>query len=181
MCHFANYLAELTSAQTPRVRQQACHGPRARGGRGHARHHPLRAQRDTGKHASHRNPRRRRPCRKCVRRSHGPGLPNRSERIVLQWLITVSGLCSSDRRFCGRWLFRLLNRKRRPFTARSTLFPPETHGWKYLATRRRTAKDFIEVVGIHALLTRALFGDGILRRLLRCVSLAKSTSAPLRF
>jgi hypothetical protein len=28
------------------------------------------------------------------------------------------------------------------FTVRSTLFPPKTHGWKYLATRRRTAKDF---------------------------------------
>jgi hypothetical protein len=28
--------------------------------------HPLRAQRDRGEHASHRNPRRRRPCRKCA-------------------------------------------------------------------------------------------------------------------
>ena len=38
-----------------------------------------------------------------------------------------------------------------------------------------------EVVGIHVLLTRSLFGGDILRRLLRRVSLAKSTSAPLRF
>ena len=38
-----------------------------------------------------------------------------------------------------------------------------------------------EVVGIHVLLTRSLFGDGIPRRLLLRVSLAKPTSAPLRF
>ena len=38
-----------------------------------------------------------------------------------------------------------------------------------------------EAVGIHVLLTRSLFGDGIPRRLLRRVSLAKPTSAPLRF
>ena len=38
-----------------------------------------------------------------------------------------------------------------------------------------------EVVGIHDLLTRSLFGGGILRRLLLRVSLAKPTSAPLRF
>jgi hypothetical protein len=38
-----------------------------------------------------------------------------------------------------------------------------------------------EVIGIHVLLTRSLFGDGILRRLIRRVSLAESTSAPLRF
>src|SRR5262249_44101719 len=36
-----------------------------------------------------------------------------------------------------------------------------------------------EVVGIHVLLIRSLFGDSILRRLLRRVSLAKPTSAPL--
>ena len=38
-----------------------------------------------------------------------------------------------------------------------------------------------EAVGIHVLLTHSLFGDGILRRLLRRVSPAKPTSAPLRF
>jgi hypothetical protein len=38
-----------------------------------------------------------------------------------------------------------------------------------------------EVVGIHVLLTRSLCGDGILRRLLPPVSLAKPTSARLRF
>ena len=38
-----------------------------------------------------------------------------------------------------------------------------------------------EVIAIHALLTRSLFGDGIPRRLLLRVSLAKLTSAPLRF
>jgi hypothetical protein len=38
-----------------------------------------------------------------------------------------------------------------------------------------------EVVGTHALLTRSLFGADILRRLLLRVSLAKLTSAPLRF
>jgi len=38
-----------------------------------------------------------------------------------------------------------------------------------------------EVVGIHILLTRSLFGDDILRRLLLRVSLAKPPSAPLRF
>jgi hypothetical protein len=38
-----------------------------------------------------------------------------------------------------------------------------------------------EVVGIHVLLTRSLFGGGILRRSLPSVSLAKLTSAPLRF
>ena len=37
-----------------------------------------------------------------------------------------------------------------------------------------------EVVGIHVLLTRSLFVCGILRRLLRRVSLAKSPSAPVR-
>ena len=36
-----------------------------------------------------------------------------------------------------------------------------------------------EVVGIHVLLTRSFFGGDILRRLIRRVSLAKSTSAPL--
>jgi hypothetical protein len=38
-----------------------------------------------------------------------------------------------------------------------------------------------EVVGIHVLLTRSLFGDGILRNFLLRVSLAKSTSALVRF
>jgi hypothetical protein len=38
-----------------------------------------------------------------------------------------------------------------------------------------------EVVGLHVLLARSLFGDGIPRRLLRRVSLAKATFAPLRF
>jgi hypothetical protein len=38
-----------------------------------------------------------------------------------------------------------------------------------------------EVVGIHVLPTGALFGDGILRRSFLRVSLAKPTSAPLRF
>src|SRR5271157_1486991 len=38
-----------------------------------------------------------------------------------------------------------------------------------------------EVVGIRVLPTRSLFACGILRRLLRRVSLAKPTSAPLRF
>jgi hypothetical protein len=38
-----------------------------------------------------------------------------------------------------------------------------------------------EAAGIHVLPTRLLFGDGIPRRLLRRVSLAKPTSALLRF
>jgi hypothetical protein len=38
-----------------------------------------------------------------------------------------------------------------------------------------------EVVEIHILLTRSLFADDILRRLLRRASVAKPTSAPLRF
>src|ERR1700746_3276099 len=38
-----------------------------------------------------------------------------------------------------------------------------------------------EVVGIRVLLIRPLFGGGIPRRLLQRVSLAKLTSAPLRF
>jgi hypothetical protein len=38
-----------------------------------------------------------------------------------------------------------------------------------------------EVVGIHVLPSRSFFGDGILRMLLRLVSLANSTSAPSRF
>jgi hypothetical protein len=38
-----------------------------------------------------------------------------------------------------------------------------------------------EVVGIHVLLIRSLFGADILRRLLRRVSRVKPTSAPLRF
>ena len=38
-----------------------------------------------------------------------------------------------------------------------------------------------EAVGIHVLLTRLLFGDGIPHRSLRRVSLRKRTSAPLRF
>src|SRR5271166_7190552 len=37
-----------------------------------------------------------------------------------------------------------------------------------------------EVIGLHLLLTRSLFGGGILHRLLPHVSLAKSTSAPLQ-
>jgi hypothetical protein len=37
-----------------------------------------------------------------------------------------------------------------------------------------------EVVGIHVLLTRLLFGDSIPRRLLLRVSPVKSTSAPVR-
>jgi hypothetical protein len=31
-----------------------------------------------------------------------PRLAKQVREIVLQWLITMSGLCSSDRRFCGR-------------------------------------------------------------------------------
>ncbi len=38
-----------------------------------------------------------------------------------------------------------------------------------------------EEVGIHVLLTRSLFGDGIPRRFSPLVSLAKSTSPLLRF
>ena len=38
-----------------------------------------------------------------------------------------------------------------------------------------------EAAAIHVLLTRSLFGSSILRRLLPRVSLAKSTSAPVRF
>src|SRR5262245_17790821 len=38
-----------------------------------------------------------------------------------------------------------------------------------------------EVVGIHVLLNRSLYGDGTPHRSLRRVSLAKPTSAPLRF
>ena len=38
-----------------------------------------------------------------------------------------------------------------------------------------------EGAGIYLLLTRSLFACDILRRLLRRVSLAKSTSAPVRF
>jgi len=38
-----------------------------------------------------------------------------------------------------------------------------------------------EVVEVHVLLTRSLFACGILRRLLQRVSLAKPTSAGLRF
>jgi hypothetical protein len=38
-----------------------------------------------------------------------------------------------------------------------------------------------EVIGIHVLLTRSLFDGGILRRLLLPVSVAKPTSAPVRF
>jgi len=38
-----------------------------------------------------------------------------------------------------------------------------------------------EVIGIHVLLTRLIFGDGIPRRLLRRVSLAKPISAPSRW
>jgi hypothetical protein len=69
------------------------------------------------------------------------------------------------------------------------------YGLKYLVTRQRTAKDFAgrrteggglqavsrEVVGIHVLLARSLFGGDITRNLLRRASLAKSTSAPLRY
>ena len=52
-----------------------------------------------------------------------------------------------------------------------------------LPTRRETALRAVtkEVVGIHVLLTRSLSGGGIPRRLLLRVSLAKPTSAPLRF
>src|SRR5271165_5594145 len=38
-----------------------------------------------------------------------------------------------------------------------------------------------EVVGIHVLVTRSLFGGDILHRFLQRVSLAKLTSAPVRF
>jgi hypothetical protein len=49
-------------------------------------------------------------------------------------------------------------------------------------TKRRELQEITkEVVGIHVLLTRLFFGGGILRMLLLRVSLAKPTSAPLRF
>jgi hypothetical protein len=48
------------------------------------------------------------------------------------------------------------------------------------STKRGTGRFTKEVVGIHVPLTRSLFGDGTPRRLLRRVSLTKSTSAPLR-
>src|SRR5580700_4629673 len=47
--------------------------------------------------------------------------------------------------------------------------------------RWRGKKVTKEVVGIHVLLTRSLFACDILRRFLRRVSLAKPTSAPVRF
>jgi hypothetical protein len=60
-----------------------------------------------------------------------------------------------------------------------------------IETRSRSRKPFNEgtalqtaikeVVGIHVLLTRSPFACGILHWLLRRVSLAKSTSAPVRF
>jgi hypothetical protein len=66
-----------------------------------------------------------------------------------------------------------------------------------LGIQWRTAKDFAgralnekarerkeitkEVVGIHVLLTRSVFGGGILHRFLQRVSLVKSTSAAVRF
>jgi hypothetical protein len=57
----------------------------------------------------------------------------------------------------------------------------------FAAGRRRICSDekerdaTKEVVGICVLLTRSLFESDILRRLLRRVSLAKPTSAPLQF
>ena len=53
-----------------------------------------------------------------------------------------------------------------------------THMWN---RRQLTARVIKEVVGIHVLLIRSLFADGIRRRLLLRVSQAKPTSAPLRF
>src|ERR1700730_13298160 len=49
------------------------------------------------------------------------------------------------------------------------------------SSSERRASITKEVVGIHVLRTRSLFACDILRRLLRRVSLAKPTSAPLRF
>ena len=46
--------------------------------------------------------------------------------------------------------------------------------------RLGAARSYQEVVGIHVLLTRSLFGGGIPHRLLQRVSLAKPTSASLR-
>ena len=55
--------------------------------------------------------------------------------------------------------------------------PTETLGTKGRALQEVTK----EAVGIHVLLTRSLFGDGIPRTLLLRVSRAKPTSAPSRF
>jgi hypothetical protein len=62
--------------------------------------------------------------------------------------------------------------------ARTSGFPLGTVGAAELSKLQEITK---EVVGIHVLLTRLLFGDGILRSLLLRVSLAKPTSALLRF
>ena len=62
--------------------------------------------------------------------------------------------------------------------ARTRGFPLGTVGAAELSKLQEITK---EAVGIHVLLTRLLFGDGILRSLLRRVSLAKPTSALLRF
>jgi hypothetical protein len=51
-----------------------------------------------------------------------------------------------------------------------------------LSTKGREPEEITKVVvAIHVRLTRSLFGDDILRGLLPRVSLAKPTSAPLRF
>jgi hypothetical protein len=51
-----------------------------------------------------------------------------------------------------------------------------------ISNERRALEEVTkEAVGIHVLLTRSFFGDDIPRRSLLRVSLAKPTSAPLRF
>jgi hypothetical protein len=51
---------------------------------------------------------------------------------------------------------------------------------RFARLARNWSDDLKEVVGIHVLLTRSLFGDNIPRTLLLRVSLAKPTSVPLR-
>jgi hypothetical protein len=67
------------------------------------------------------------------------------------------------------------------------LFPWVQHNEPYFASSvelneaREPQEVTKQVVGIHVLLTRSLFGEGIPRKLLQRVSLAKPTSAALRF
>jgi hypothetical protein len=56
-----------------------------------------------------------------------------------------------------------------------------TAGYSDLSANGEDAVVSKDVVGIHVLMTRLLFGDSISRRLLLRVSPAKPISAPLRF
>src|SRR5262245_27652972 len=70
---------------------------------------------------------------------------------------------------------------RRGNAVRIPRMSPEPRACSRTLEQRESVEITKEAVGVHVLLTRLLFGGDIPRRFLRRVSVAKPTSAPLRF